>query len=128
MSDSIWANKKRSSARGGIIHSIMSLFGTKNGVNPMKRYPNEYAERYYVNRKLADGIDVVAKIEIYSKKMVAEHIIELGLQEYMQNKIRKYRQSPENVADAEYNASRARFLSVIKKLTKMTGKKLEELF
>ena len=68
------------------------------------------------------------EIEICSKKAAAEYIIELGLQKYMQDKIKKYIQSPEQVADAEYNADRARFLAVMKKLLKMTGKKLEELF
>ncbi len=70
-----------------LIGSIMTLFAPKNGVNPHKRYPNEYDNHFYFNKPLCDGIEFVARIERLSKKSTAEMLMTAGFSSYMGQKL-----------------------------------------
>jgi len=81
--------KHRSKVRT-LTRSLMTLFGTKRGLNPSKVYPIDYHRHYYVSEPLCDGIELIAKIERTSKKDAAELLMKAGLSSYMGAKLTKY--------------------------------------
>jgi hypothetical protein len=46
----------------------MALFGTKEGVNPHTRYPDAYYKPIWFDKRMYDGIELVAKLDKVSKK------------------------------------------------------------
>ena len=67
----------------------MALFGTKKGVNPHTRYPNEYYGRVAFTKQMFDGFELVSKIEKISKKQAAHLLIEAGFKYYIGVKIKE---------------------------------------
>ena len=68
----------------------MSLFGTTRGLNPHKALPDQYCKCYWVNNKLAEGIELVAEMERTTKKNAVEQLIAAGLSKYMGAKVGEY--------------------------------------
>jgi hypothetical protein len=56
----------------------MSLFRTKKGVNPRIRYPDAYYKQIFFDKRMFDGIELVARIEGTSIKKAARQLIERG--------------------------------------------------
>jgi len=65
------------------------LLVTTKCINPIKLYTNEYYEHYYLNKKLCDGIVLVAQIERSNKKNAAEFLVEGGLSKYIGSKVKE---------------------------------------
>jgi pantoate kinase len=66
----------------------MALFVTKKGVNPHTRYPDAYYGRIAFDKRMFDGIELVAKMERVSKKKAARLLIERGFSSYMGEKLK----------------------------------------
>ena len=109
-------------------HSIRSLFSTKKGVNPHKRYPDEYYNRYYFNNKLCDGITLVAKIERTNKKAAAEYIMELGFSSYMGAMIKQQIQLDKIARENNEKMKMTRFIREVRKFAIEHGMDISKIF
>jgi len=70
--------------------SIMGLFVTKKRNITFENHPDEYYKNFWLTKKLSDGIELVAQIELVSKKRAAELLVTAGLSSYMGAKVTKY--------------------------------------
>jgi len=74
--------KHRSKVRT-ITRSLMALFVTKKRTTTFITRKDEYYKNFWLNKKLCDGIKLVADIESRSKKAAAELLMKAGLSSYM---------------------------------------------
>ena len=105
----------------------MRLFGTKNGVNPNKRYPIAYYGHYYLSKPLCDGIDMVAAVELTSKKDAAELIVKAGLSSYMGKKLSDYIASEKIAREHNQKVRMTRFVMLLKRYAKNRGMDISKL-
>ena len=68
----------------------MSLFTPKVEGNAHKRFPDAYYKQIYFTKPLFDGIEFLAICERKSKKQMAHELMELGIANFMGEKIREY--------------------------------------
>jgi hypothetical protein len=77
----------------------MGLFVTKKSNVTFLNHKNEYFKNYFFNKKLCDGIKLVADIEHSSKKQTAELLMKAGLSSYMGAKLTEYIKNDQAASD-----------------------------
>jgi hypothetical protein len=65
----------------------MGLFVTKKPNITYLNHKDEYYNAYYFNKKLCDGVDLVAAIERTTKKQATDMLMRAGFSSYMGGKI-----------------------------------------
>ncbi|MBN1368428.1 MAG: hypothetical protein JW967_10940 [Dehalococcoidales bacterium] len=119
---------KTNSSLRSLTRSITRLFVTEKGVNPHKRYPDEYFKSYYFNKKLSDGIGLVARIEHTSKKQVAEHLMELGFRSYIGAMVKQHIQNERIARENNEKVKRTLFITELRKYAKEHGIDISKIF
>jgi hypothetical protein len=104
-----------------LTRSIMSLFGTKKGVNPRIRYPDAYYKQIFFDKKMFDGIELVAKIERISKKKAARQLIERGFSVYMGEKLKEEMKLQAAARELEQKVRLTRFVLELTRFAKERG-------
>ncbi len=102
---------------------IKRLFIHNGGVQPHKRYPEEYFWQCWFNRSHARGINLVAKVEGKTKKATAQYLNELGLKYWMALKWDEDH-DPETQARI---AKRARFNLALRRICRELGWDIKKL-
>ncbi len=69
--------------------SIMTILGTKKGVNPHIRYPDAYFGRIAFDKQMFQGIEWIAIIERLNKKKAARMLRERGIRSWLADKVRE---------------------------------------
>ena len=78
-------------APNSLAKRIKRLFGSKKrGTTTFITRKNDYYRSYYFPKQICDGVDMVAAVELTSKKAAAEMLMKAGLSSYMGAKISKY--------------------------------------
>jgi hypothetical protein len=54
-----------------VVRSLMALFVPNKGFNAHQHYPDEYYRNIYFDKRMFEGVQLVAKIERVSKKKAA---------------------------------------------------------
>jgi hypothetical protein len=119
--------RKTSRARS-ITRSTMRLFSTEKGVNPNKRYPSQYDDHYYLNEKLCDGIEQVAKIERMSKKEAVEMLATRGFSSYMGDKTKEQIQIDNTARELNQKIRTTRFILQLRRFARESGADTSKLF
>ena len=114
-------NKKNTSSRRSLIRSITGLFGTKKRNVTLVNHKDDNYTHYYVNKKLADGIDFIAQVQQISKKHAAELMIEEGLRSYIALLYKQYVENENKQRLAGQKIYRDRFGRLLRKRTKEMG-------
>jgi hypothetical protein len=65
----------------------MALFGTNKQLSVKKRFPDAYYQPIWFDKKMFDGIELVAKIERMTKKKAIRSIFERGFSSYIGEKL-----------------------------------------
>jgi hypothetical protein len=108
-------------------HSLMALFGTKKGVNAHTRYPDAYYGRIFFDKRMFDGIELVAKIERTSKKKAARQLIERGFSIYMGEKVKEAIQNELAARELRQKPHLTRFVLELRKFAKERGMDISKL-
>jgi hypothetical protein len=96
----------------------MGLF-TANKPNMTRlNHKDEYYKNYYFNRKLCNGIRIVADIERTSKKQAAELLMRAGLSSYMDAKLTEHIERERAARELNQKVKATRFLRELRKLAK----------
>jgi hypothetical protein len=95
----------------------MALFGTKKQLSTYKRHPDAYYKHIWFDKRMFDGIELVAKIEKISKKKAARLLIERGFSSYMGEKIK----TDMAIMKLERNPKATRFILELRKFAKERG-------
>ncbi len=83
------------------IHSVLkTLFKPREsthkvhqkGVNPHKRYPDEYYKQVFISKKTDENVKFVQDVEKVSKKEAARLLIDAGWESYLTKKVEINRQ------------------------------------
>ena len=65
----------------------MALFRRSKKVQCTESRPNEYYKHVYVEKRLYDGIEFLAKVNRTSRRQVCNDLLELGISEYLAREI-----------------------------------------
>jgi hypothetical protein len=98
----------------------MDLFATKKGNVTFLNHKDEYFKDYWFNKKLCDGVEIIAAVERISKKDAAELLMKAGISSYMGDKISEYIHS-EHVAREQNDAKVSRFIMFLKRYAREQG-------
>ena len=104
-----------------LTRSLMSLFVIKKGVNPHTRYPDAYYGRIAFDKRLFQGIELVAKIERTTKKHAAEELMKAGLSSYMGEKLTQYIESERAAREFHQKMQYNRFIYIIRQYARERG-------
>ena len=99
----------------------MRLFGTnKPNITRLNR-KDDYYKNYYFNKKLSDGIELVALIEHISKKQAAELLMKAGLSSYMGGKITEYIENERKAREQNQILKLTRFVRIVRQYARERG-------
>ncbi len=84
-------------------------------------HKDEYYKNYYFNKKLCDGIEIVAAEERTSKKLAAELLMKAGISSYMGRKITEYIQNQHAARELNQNVKIPRFVLELRRLAREHG-------
>ena len=98
--------------------SLMALFGTNKTNVTFLNHKDEYYKAYWLNKKLCDGIELIAKIEHTSKKQAAELLMKAGLSSYMGAKITKHIEDKRAARELNQKVKLTRFVLELRKLAR----------
>jgi hypothetical protein len=101
--------------------TIRSLFHPKIEGNPHKRFPDEHYARYYVNKQMDAGIDLVAKFEKISKKRAVNLLLEAGFKYYMAEKVRQDIEARTAARKLNQKVQVSKFIKALEKYCKEQG-------
>jgi hypothetical protein len=99
----------------------MSLFGTKKGVNPRKRYPDDYYKPIWFDKRMYDGVVWVARFEKVSKKKAARLLIERGFSKWMGEKFREEHKIQTEVRELQQKVKLTRFVRELRRFAREHG-------
>ena len=126
VSGSIYGKMKNESKARLLRLTIKRLFSTsKPNVTRLNR-KDDYYRDYYFNKQLSDGIDLVAAIELTSKKRAAELIMTAGFSSYMGQKITEYIQAERIAQERNEKLRRNRFALQLIRFAKERGMDLRK--
>ena len=121
VSGSIYRKMKHTSNVRSLTRSIVGLFVTKKGNVTFLNHKDEYFKNYYFNKKLSDGIELVALIEHISKKQAAELLMKAGLSSYMGGKITEYIESKRKAREQNQILKLTRFVRIMRQYARERG-------
>jgi hypothetical protein len=99
----------------------MALFGTPKPLSTYQRQPDEYYKHIWFTKPLFEGIEFLAKTERKSKKKMANEPMELGLREFMGEKIREYNKRVIAARQLEQEPELTRFIILLRRFAKERG-------
>ncbi len=111
-------NNDRSRKHTPLTKKIKGLFVHKKGIDPHKRYPDEYFWKCWFNKPLSIGIKLVAEVERKTKKATAQYLNELGFKYWMALKWQEDMDDPDTQARI---AKRARFNLALRRICRQLG-------
>jgi cell division protein FtsX len=80
-----------------------------------------------VNKKLCDGIEIVAAIERTSKKQAAELLMKVGLSRYMGINIGEYIKNEQAARELNQKMKMTRFVMVLRRYAKEHGMDISKI-
>ena len=101
--------------------SLMGLFGANKPNVTFLNHKDEYYKAYWLNKKLCDGIELVAKIERTSKKRAAELLMKAGLSSYMAGKLAEHRENERKAREQNQKVKLTRFVLELRRLARERG-------
>ena len=126
VSGSIYRKMKTNFKVHSLTRSLMRLFGTnKPNITRLNR-KDDYYKNYYFNKKLSDGIELVALIEHISKKQAAELLMKAGLSSYMGAKVTEYIENKRVAREQNQKLKLTRFVTVLRRCAKERGMNISE--
>ena len=99
----------------------MSLFGTNKSNVTFLNHKDEYYKAYWFNKKLCDGIEIVAAIERTSKKQAADILMRAGLSSYMGAKLTEFIENDRAARELNQKAKRTRFVQILRRYAREHG-------
>ena len=105
----------------------MALFVTKKSNVTFLNHKNEYFKNYFFNKKLCDGIKLVADIEHSSKKAAAELLMKAGLSSYMGAKLTKYIEDESVAREQNQKIKLTRFIMVLRRYAREHGMDISKI-
>jgi hypothetical protein len=108
--------------------TIKDFFSPPKGKNPQTMYPDAYYGRIAFDKKMYDGIELVAKIERTSKKKAARLLMERGFSSYMGDKIKTYIQSEQSAKILLQKPKPTRFVLELRKYARARGMDISKFF
>ena len=100
-----------------LTRSLMALFGTKKQLSTYQRHPDAYYKHIWFDKRMFDGIELVAKMERVSKKKAARLLIERGFSSYMGEKIK----TELAISELERKPHLTRFVLELRRFAKERG-------
>ena len=110
-----------------LTRSLMGLFVTKKGNVTFLNHKDEYFKNYYFNKKLCDGIKIVADIEDCSKKSAAELLMKAGLSSYMGQKLTDYIHDEQLAREQNQKIKMTRFVYILRKYAREHGMDISKI-
>jgi hypothetical protein len=92
----------------------MSLFGASKTNVTFLNHRDEYYKAYWFNKKLCDGVELIAAIEHTSKKQAAELLMKAGLSSYMGPKLTKYIEDERVARELNQKVKMTRFVLILR--------------
>jgi hypothetical protein len=111
----------------GLIRSITGLFGTNKPNITFLNHKEEYYRACWFNKKLYEGIELVAAFENTTKKQAAELLMKAGLSSYMGEKIADYIKSEQAARELNQKIKMTRFIQVLRRYTKEKGMDISKI-
>jgi hypothetical protein len=105
----------------------MSLFGTNKPNVTRLNHEDEYYKAYWFNKKLCDGINLVAKIERVTKKQAAELLMKAGLSSYMGGKLTEYIKIEHAAREPNQKIKMTRFVMVLRRYAREHGMDISKI-
>ncbi len=123
MPESINRKMKHNRRRGGMVRAISLLLRTKKGNVTKENYPDIYFNAIYLERKLYEGVKLVAKYERTSIKRAAAKLLEGALTIYYNEKINQWReeQHAAEAMDQDRRLRANRFILLLRRYAKAQG-------
>jgi hypothetical protein len=99
----------------------MGLFVTKKPNATFLNHKDEYYRAYWFNKKIADGITIVAATERTSLKQAAELLMKAGPSSYMGAKLTEYIKNDQAARALNQKVKMTRFVMVLRRYAKSRG-------
>jgi hypothetical protein len=99
----------------------MSLFGANKTNVTFLNHKDEYYKAYWFNKKLCDGVELIAAIEHTSKKQAAELLIKAGISSYMGEKITQYIKDERAARELDQKVKIPRLVLELRRLARERG-------
>jgi hypothetical protein len=96
------------------------FFPVKTNKTLLNRKDDNYTH-YYVNKRLAEGIDFVSLVEGISRKATVEMLIKDGLSKYMAGQLAARREMERKAREQNRKPELTRFVREIRRLAKQRG-------
>jgi hypothetical protein len=104
-----------------LTRSIMSLFGTKKGVNPHTLYPDRYYRRVFLDKQMFDGIQLVARMEKLSDRKAARLLLEKGFSKWMGEKFKEEHKIQTAARELQQKVKLTRFILELRRFARERG-------
>jgi hypothetical protein len=104
-----------------LTRTLIGLFVTKKPNATFLNHKDEYYKHYWFNKKLCDGITIVAAIERTNKKQAAELLMKAGLSSYMGAKVTEYIENKRVAREQNQKLKLTRFVTVLRRCAKERG-------
>jgi hypothetical protein len=97
------------------------LFTPPKTTDAHKRFPDAYYRRIYFTKPLFEGIEFLAICERKSKKQMAHELMELGIANFMGEKIREYNKRVIAARELQQEPELTRFIIMLRRWAKEQG-------
>ena len=115
-------------APNSLAKRIKRLFGSKKrGTTTFITRKNDYYRSYYFPKQICDGVDMVAAVELTSKKAAAEMLMKQGLSKYMGAKLSEHLQNQRIAEEHNQKVRMTRFVMLLKRYAKRRGMDISKL-
>ena len=123
------ATLKNTTKLRSLTRSIMALVGTKKQLSTYQRLPNTYYKHVYIEKRLFDGIELVAKIERKSKKKATDFLLEAGFGSYMGAKLAEHVKNEQKIKESnlKQHPYPSRFVKELRKFCKERGMDIRKI-
>jgi hypothetical protein len=105
----------------------MSLFGANKTNVTFLNHKDEYYKAYWFNKKLCDGVELIAAIERITKKQAAELLMKAGLSSYMGGKLTEYIKNDQAAREQNQKIKMTRFIMVLRRYAREHGMDISKI-
>jgi hypothetical protein len=117
----------RSKNIGLLTRSLLGLFVTKKPNITFLMHKDAYYKAYWLDQKLSEGVELVAKIENLTKKDAASMLIQRGLSSYMGDKLTEHIKNEQLAREQNTEVPKTRFIQIIRRYAKEKGLKIKDI-
>ena len=107
--------------------SIRALFSPYKPNVTFLNHKDEYYKDYYFPKTLCDGIEMIAAVELCSKKAAAEMLMRAGLSSYMGGKLSQFIHDEKIAREHNQKLKMTRFVMMLKRYAKNRGMDISKL-